>query len=259
MDGEEVRKRVAPDPRRTNLQATPRFFWWGVSCSDRPGTTSEALVNDLDQFRQHEAGLERRWSELVPPGKRLRKHLEGRGGEPSSGSASACGSVVDELAAALERLGAAGLPLVVLVEDAHAADVSLIDLLARLLAANSSRVLVITTSWTGLLDEPHRPSHELLARVPVERIRRIRGAELSDLSLDERARLAQSVLPELDETGARLLAHRYANPWALLTACRLGVVRRSAARGTLSPTTIGQLPGDVSGLYRQTGTSGELS
>lgn len=88
---------------------------------------------------------------------------------------SAGAAAVDELAPALERLGAAGLPLVVVVEDVHVADPTLVELLARLLAAQQSRVLLITTAWTGLLSETSRPAAELLARVPAERVQRIQG------------------------------------------------------------------------------------
>ena len=294
-----TRKRVAPDPAAANKNAMPVFFWWGVSCLSRPGSTFEALVNDLDQFRRHEAGLERRWKQLVTPGARFGRHAQKRRGEyaetgvseainlatmaagwtvPVLGlfvllgkwgvqrgqqgwrerraiddaSRSAGASLVDELAPALERLGAAGLPLVAVVEDVHAADSTLVELLARLLAAQQSRVLLITTAWTGLLAEAGRPAAQLLARVPVERTWRVHGeAELGDLSIEERAELARTALPELDESSARRLAVRYANPWALQTACRLGVIRRGAKRGALPAATVDVLPHDVSGLYRE--------
>ncbi|MGY1806932.1 tetratricopeptide repeat protein [Blastococcus sp. SYSU D00669] len=299
IDGEGLRKRVAPDLLSADRQATPPYFWWGVSCLSRPGTEFEALVVDLDQFRRHGPGLERRWAELASRGARLRKRLKGRAGELAEtgvgeavgaaataanlavpglgllvlvgkwavqrgvrevqdrragevGPATAGASVVDELAPAMERLGAVGLPLVIVVEDAHAADPTLVELLARLLAAQESRVLLITTSWSGLLDEAHRPSAELLARVPAERTRRFRGGvDLTDLTVDERAALARNALPALDGVSGRLLAERYANPWALQTACRLGAVRRGATRGALSAALVAQLPDDVSGLYRQ--------
>ena len=66
--GEDVgssRKRVTPHFSQAELGATPGYFWWGVSCLSRPGSEFEALVQDLDQFARHEAGLERRWRELV--------------------------------------------------------------------------------------------------------------------------------------------------------------------------------------------------
>jgi hypothetical protein len=54
--------------------------------------------------------------------------------------------LVDELAPALERLGAAGLPIVITIEDLHLADESLVELLARLLSAQGAPVLVISTA-----------------------------------------------------------------------------------------------------------------
>ena len=299
-DPEGLRKRVAPEASRADPRAAAPYFWWGISCLQRPGSTFEALVNDLDQFRRHEAGLERRWTELATRRERLAKHVRARGREvaevgvgdvvdtaveaasltvpglgllllvgkwtarrgyrelrdrrepPGATPTTAGESVIDELAPAMERLGSAGVPLVVVVEDAHAADAALVELLARLMAAEDSRMLLVTTSWTGLLTEAERPVSELLDRSPDARVRRIRGeAEVADLSLDERATLARSALPQLDDERAGLLAARYANPWALLTACRLGVVRRGAARGTLVASAIAELPGDVAGLFGQ--------
>jgi tetratricopeptide (TPR) repeat protein len=286
-----TRKQVAPDPAAANKNATPVFFWWGISCLSRPGSTFEALVNDLDQFRRHEAGLERRWKQLVTPGERFRRHVkkhrteytEAGVGEvvPAAAGAavpglgllvllgkwgvqrgqqewrerravddvpqSAGASAVDELAPTLERLGAAGLPLVVVVEDVHAADPTLVELLARLLAAQQSRVLLITTAWTGLLTKAGGSAAQLLARVPVERTWRVYGE--TDLSVEERAELARTALPELDDTSARLLAVRYANPWALQTAC--SVVRMEASLGPLAAATVDALPYDIAELYRE--------
>ena len=113
-------------------------------------------------------------------------------------------------------------------------------------------MLLVTTSWEGLLEETDRPAAALVARVPAERSRRVRGGvDVGDLSVDDRLALAVQVLPALDPEAARLLAERYRNPWALQTACRLGAVRRGAARGTLSKLTVDGLPDAVSGLYGQ--------
>ena len=54
------RKRVAPDPDAADRSALPSFFWWGMSCLKSNETAFQALVQDLGQFRAHEAGLERR-------------------------------------------------------------------------------------------------------------------------------------------------------------------------------------------------------
>jgi hypothetical protein len=62
-----TRKGVAPDPAVANRDATPVSFWWGISCLSRPGSTFEALVNDLDQFRRHEAGWTGAGNSWSPP------------------------------------------------------------------------------------------------------------------------------------------------------------------------------------------------
>ena len=60
--------------------------------------------------------------------------------------------LVDELAPALERLAAAGVPLVLTIDDLHLADASLVELVARLLAAEEAPVLVISTALPDLLE-----------------------------------------------------------------------------------------------------------
>ncbi|HEY8706801.1 MAG TPA: tetratricopeptide repeat protein, partial [Burkholderiaceae bacterium] len=158
--------------------------------------------------------------------------------------------LVDELAPALERLAAAGLPIVITVEDLHLADESLVELLARLLAAQGARVLVISTAWRGLLDEDSRPAHRLLERVAPERVHRVLAEDdLPDLGLNERQEIVSATLPGVSAWNASLLAASYTNPWALQLACNVGWVRR--ATRDLTAEEVARLPRDVEGLFTQ--------
>src|SRR5690606_18851711 len=60
--------------------------------------------------------------------------------------------LVSETAAVLSRLAVPELPVVVAVEDLHAADAGLADLLAALVTSSAS-VLVVSTSWPGLTED----------------------------------------------------------------------------------------------------------
>jgi len=114
--------------------------------------------------------------------------------------------LVDELAPALERLGAAGLPIVIMVEDLHLADESLVELLARLLAAQGAPVMVISTASRGSLDEDGRPAHRLIERVPPDRVCRVLTDEaVPDLAPSERQVIVRASLPEVSEWNANLL------------------------------------------------------
>jgi hypothetical protein len=124
----------------------------------------------------------------------------GRHASEAAGAVDAAGlgrsDLVGELAPALERLGAAGLPIVIVIEDLHLADTSLVELLARLLAAQDARVLVISTAWRGLLDEPNRPANQLLKRVSPDRTHRVLADDdLSELAPTEREEIAARCYP----------------------------------------------------------------
>jgi hypothetical protein len=117
--------------------------------------------------------------------------------------------LVDELAPAMERLGAAGLPIVITIEDLHLADESLVELLARLLAAQGAPVLVISTAWRGSLDEVSRPAHRLIGRVQPDRVFRVpTDAAVPDLAPSERQAIVRASLPEVSEWNANLLPRR---------------------------------------------------
>lgn len=224
---------------------------WSHSLGQRSGELAETALGEG-------AGLAASAANLAVPGlglvmllgkwgvQRGVTELRERGGTPEGSSAH---SAAEELGPELERLGNAGLPLVVVVEDVHAADSTLVELLVRLMVAKNSRVLLVTTCWPGLMDETDRPVSTLYRRAGARRIRG--GVDISDLSVTDRAELARTSLTELDGAAALLLARRYANPLALQTVCRLGAIRREAARGALSVEAVQSLPADVTGLYAQ--------
>ena len=158
--------------------------------------------------------------------------------------------LVDELAPALERLGAAGLPIVITIEDLHLADESLVELLARILATQGAPVLVISTAWRGLLDEDSRPAHRLIERVEPDRICRVlTDKALPDLATSERQVIVSATLPDASAWNANLLAQTYTNPLALQLACNVGWVRQ--AQRNLTADDVAGLPRDVDGLFTQ--------
>jgi len=69
------------------------------------------LVNDLDQFHQHEAGLERRWAEQATRRQRLAEQVRARGREVAE---AGVGDVVDAAVEAAS-LTVPGLGLLLLV------------------------------------------------------------------------------------------------------------------------------------------------
>ena len=158
--------------------------------------------------------------------------------------------LVDDLAPALERFAAAGMPMVIVIEDLHLADESLVELLARLLAAQEARILVVSTAWRGLLDEHHRASHRLLVRLQPDRLCRVLADDaLEDLAPSEREEIVRATLPNVSAGNARGLATSYTNPWALQLACNVGWVRRAEREFTAAE--VDRLPRDIDGLFTQ--------
>src|SRR5450759_1800794 len=159
-------------------------------------------------------------------------------------------ALVDELAPALERLAAAGLPIVITIDDLHLADERLVELMARLLASQGAPVLVISTAWRGLLDEESRPAHRLIERVQPDRVCRVLADEaMPDLAPSERQVIVHATLPDASEWNANMLAASYTNPLALQLACEVGSVRR--APRNLTDDDVASLPRDVGGLFTQ--------
>jgi len=176
--------------------------------------------------------------------------LAAQGGRVVEASGRDRSDLVDELAPALERLGAAGLPIVIAIEDLHLADESLVELLARLLAAQGATVLVISTAWRGLLDKDSLPAHRLIERVQPDRVCRVlTDGAVPDLAPSERQVIVGASLPEVSGWNANLLAASYPNPLALQLACRVGSVRR--ADRNLTADEVAGLPHDVGGLFAQ--------
>ena len=183
------------------------------------------------------------------PGRRDRG-LATQGGPVVEAPGRGRSDLVDELAPALERLGAAGLPIVITIEDLHLADESLVEFLARLLAAQGATVLVISTAWRGLLDKDSLPAHRLIKRVQPDRVCRVLTDEaVPDLAPSERQVIVRARLPEVSEWNANLLAASFTNPLALQLACHVGWVRR--AERNLTADEVAGLPPDVGGLFTQ--------
>jgi len=160
--------------------------------------------------------------------------------------------LVGELAPAVTMLTSVGCPVVVVVEDLHLADESLVELLARLLAtASESPLLVVTTAHRGLLDEPDLAAHDLLGRVPAERSHRVLCEDtVGDLAVDDRVRIVEAVLATIDAQSAARLANKYPNPYALQLACQVPAIRRAAATGVISRALTDGLPHNIEGLFR---------
>lgn len=178
---------------------------------------------------------------------RLRTRGGGSGGlDPTGGSRP---DLVGPIAAHLIDIARAGVPLVIAVEDLHAADDSLVDLLLQLLTGPAAPILVVATAWPGLLEEDARPASRLLREVPRASLERLTRTDRPALAADELADVALAAAPDLDPVSARLLADHFSNPLCVVLSTRLRRVRRAIAAGTL-PADLRAMPHDVDGMFR---------
>lgn len=160
------------------------------------------------------------------------------------------GEMVIETARALGDFAAGGIPVVMVLEDAHQADETLTDLLVQVLQDGRGPVMILATAWPGTLEDQERQAHRLLTDVPVSSMMRFCPPDLAELGIDDRRALAEALLPHATPTQRQMLAERWSSPLMLEVGCRLPAVSQMLEDGELTPANLDALPVDVEGLYR---------
>ena len=172
--------------------------------------------------------------------------------------------VVDETVDLLGRLTSVGFPVVVFVEDAHAADEVLFELLGKVLRREGT-ALVISTAWPDFAGM--NPAIAELMREHGGRLHRVGHTEpagppfpadagLLELEADARAQILHNYYPRVDAETEDFLLHRYVNPLALELFCQVNVYRTSEKYRTiggelwLPPRARERLPKSIRDLYR---------
>lgn len=158
--------------------------------------------------------------------------------------------LVGHLARSVGDLAAVHLPVIIVVEDLHEADSSLVDLLVRILTETSGPTLIVGTTWPGMLDRPDLPPHRLVTATSRSRRTRLRQpGDLPDLAVGELHRLAAELVPEARPEDLDLLCGRFTVPLTLEVACSVRSIRDALAAHDLRAEDVDALPRDVEGLY----------
>jgi hypothetical protein len=159
------------------------------------------------------------------------------------------------LARTVIQLSSAGLPIVIVVEDLHLADGSLIALIQEVMAS-SAPVLLITTAWQGLLDDQRATSSLLTASAA--RLQRIRpttetlwpcfptGASLSALQPNELSTILLRAFPEASDKLVAAIQDQYVNPLGVELLLSIPRYRKSPS---FLERDIKDLPHTLDGLY----------
>ena len=185
-------------------------------------------------------------------GQALKRHLD-EGPFEIDVSAGGTMATVEEIAPAVTQLASAGIPMVVAIEDVHLGDPVLVELLVSLLTAASAPILVVTTSWPGLLDQPERVAARLGTLVPAERSVRLReDHELVGLGDADLGRLVEHHLPGIDERSRDRIARRFPNPLMVDIVCSLAALQRPVAAGQpIRDELIDGMPRNIRQLYEK--------
>ena len=212
-------------------------------------------------------GLAARWgrwtAKQAVQARRERQRVAG-GGEFD---AEARLGVVDDVVDVIGRMTRAGLPMVVLVEDAHNADEVLLELLDKALRHDGA-LLVITTVWPDsaerneplaeLMDKHRQRLYEVDYRDERPEIKGFpKGAGLGDLERDARAAVLHERFPLVEERTEATLLDRYVNPWALKLFCEIPRYHENAEyrddQGALVVPRheLDQLPKNIRKLYEE--------
>ena len=205
-----------------------------------------------------------RWSVKQAGERRLdRERVEG-GGEFD---AEARLGVIDEVVEMIASMTREGFPMVLLVEDAHAADDVLLELLDKALRRDGA-LLVISTVRSDLA-ERNKPLAELMEKHK-QRLYEVdyegecpeieefpEGAGLGDLGRDARAAILHERFPVVEPRTEATLLDRYVNPLALKLFCEIPNYRESAEyrddQGALviPRGELAKLPKDIRKLYEK--------
>ena len=168
--------------------------------------------------------------------------------------------LVDEALTLFAEVCEVGLPLVVYVEDIHAADEILIEVLDELIRIPGP-TFIMTTTWPDMVQTNEHlkgffDSHtDRMVRVDHEGDAGTRfppGASLRELELEARERIVQDYYSQIRSDTLDTIVRRYNNPLALDLACSLLKTRNPASELNLQPDDITKrLPRKISDLYRQ--------
>ena len=171
---------------------------------------------------------------------RLKKWRDSRNEQAVDAVGHGRGSELQELVEGLAQVSRK-VPLVIVVDDAHCADTTLIEVIDQLLGEPGARVLVMATTWPHALDgstglEPAAPTGSD-GRLPFARwwqsmgsatSQRVCRVDLAPLSDSDMAELIAAEIPTLSvEASAALMDHVWHNPLVARVLLRTERIRHA--------------------------------
>lgn len=165
--------------------------------------------------------------------------------------------IVDDTVQTILALASPSLPFIIAVEDVHNADDLLVELIQRLISSNAS-IIVVTTSWPGMLDErmPATLLDELGDRIirldhrsGPQRTGPLSTYGLMELTHADLELIVAESLPQSSQVSRKAIAARWDNPLAIrLTCLHRDVVKQCASE--IDTDFLDLLPNQLEDIYR---------
>ena len=158
----------------------------------------------------------------------------------------------EKLVRGLGRL-AQDRPMVIVLDDAHFADASLLRVVEGLVRQEFGRVLVVATVWTSHVEANEQAPHfgpwtRSFTGEHAGLCRRIDLDGLTDADVQE---VIRRDLPAAERFSSQLSEKYGTNLLLLRAVLRLDAVRRRLARGKLDPKALADLPTDVAEAFQE--------
>ena len=296
LDLLRARKRVYPPPFVAPGNVELPWLWWGISCHlSHLGAPLQSLQTAGRQFQVHTeallAQLQRKGQrredaaellegvfgvlgvinpvapvEAIPKllghwrRRRQRSREEARGRmdrrvDPEEESYEAA----REMAASLTEVAKAGVPIVLIVDDAQWADPGLVSLLRHVISGEPAPVLVVAAAWPEQLGVQAARGAETfgawLQASAAAQPDRVRRRPLAPLGGEDLGQLVRAVAPRTPDTTVDGLAEiASGSPLVMHLLLDLDVVRRDYSADAcidLDPATLRGLPRDVLSIYQE--------
>jgi len=159
---------------------------------------------------------------------------------------------VDDLSASISLLSQESLPILIVLDDAHDADESVMSFVARLLAIPENRIMMIATTWPDQLTNSATRISNWIRALQDDAYGTVDVVGLDELSVGDLEKLVYEVAPNTEPSVANALAKRFfPNPFSLRQALSFGAVKRSIVGGAigLDREEIDQLESDLDSQY----------
>lgn len=159
---------------------------------------------------------------------------------------------VDDLSASVSRLSQDSIPILILIDDVHDADSSVMNFVNRLLSIPENRIMIIATTWPDQLSLATTPVSKWINNLRNNLFGIVDVLELDPLSDSDLAEIVYDVAPNTSPDVVQAFVKRFSpNPFSLRQALSFRAVKQSIVDGAIDipPAEIELLESDLASQY----------